>query len=81
LSLSGAIWAITDWISRTNVANGKEPLTVKQILEAMIMAHEVQGCLALENSFNKVGLGQSPISSFSECYLLARKLTFLCMHQ
>ena len=55
---SGAILAVTDWISRTNVANGKAPMTVKDILEAMIMAHEIQGCLALENSFNRVGLGK-----------------------
>ena len=53
----GAILAVSDWISRTNVSNGKAPLTVKNILECMIMAHEIQGCLALENSFNKVGLG------------------------
>jgi len=52
----GAILALADWISRTNVANGKAPMKVKDLLEAMIMAHEIQGCLALENSFNKVGL-------------------------
>jgi len=38
------------------VAQGKAPLLMRQVLEAMIMAHEIQGCLALENSFNKVGL-------------------------
>ena len=52
----GGILATADWISRTNVANGKAPLTMKQVLEGMIKAHEIQGCLALENSFNKVGL-------------------------
>lgn len=52
----GAIGAVADWISRTNVANGKAPLTVKDILSGMIMAHEIQGGLALENSFNRVGL-------------------------
>lgn len=56
----GAILAVTDWIARTNRAggklgNGKIP-TIRDVLEAMIKAHEIQGCLALENSFNKVGL-------------------------
>ena len=48
----GAILAVVDWLNRTD---GKR-LTVKDILTAMIKAHEIQGCLALENSFNKVGL-------------------------
>ncbi|KAJ9612024.1 ATP-binding cassette transporter CGR1 [Cladophialophora chaetospira] len=56
----GAILAVADWIARTNraggnVGNGKIP-TIKDVLEAMIKAHEIQGCLALENSFNRVGL-------------------------
>ena len=52
----GGILATADWLSRTNIANGKKPLTMLQVLEGMIMAHEIQGVLALENSFNKVGL-------------------------
>ena len=52
----GGILAVADWISRNNVANGKKPLKMKDVLSAMIMAHEIQGCIALENSFNKVGL-------------------------
>jgi 2-methylcitrate dehydratase len=52
----GGILATADWLSRTAIANGKAPLTMKAVLEAMIKAHEVQGVLALENSFNKVGL-------------------------
>lgn len=52
----GGILATADWLSRTNIADGKAPLTMKQVLEGMIMAHEIQGVLALENSFNKVGL-------------------------
>ncbi len=52
----GGILATADWLSRTAVANGKKPLTVKDVLDAMIRAHEVQGVMALENSFNKVGL-------------------------
>ncbi|MFA4980574.1 MAG: MmgE/PrpD family protein, partial [Sphingobacterium sp.] len=52
----GGILAVADWLSRTNIANGQKPLKARTVLEAMIMAHEIQGVLALENSFNKVGL-------------------------
>ena len=66
----GAILAITDWISRNRAAgtplsafgsqlsalNSQPPLTVRDILVAMVKAHEIQGVLALENSFNRVGL-------------------------
>lgn len=52
----GGILATADWLSRTAVANGKAPLLMKDVLEAMVKAHEIQGVLALENSFNKVGL-------------------------
>lgn len=52
----GGILAVADWISRTNEAEGKPPLAMRDVLGAMIQAHEIQGCLALENSFNKVGL-------------------------
>lgn len=52
----GAILAVADWLSRSNIADGKEPLNMKQVLEAMIMAHEVQGVMALENAFNRVGI-------------------------
>ena len=52
----GGILATADWISRTAIAQGKAPLTMKHVLEGMVKAHEIQGCIALENSFNKVGL-------------------------
>jgi len=52
----GGILATADWVSRTAVANGKPAVLVKDVLDAMIRAHEIQGVLALENSFNKVGL-------------------------
>ncbi|KAJ5946166.1 2-methylcitrate dehydratase [Penicillium verhagenii] len=56
----GGILAVADWISRTNRAGGNlgngKILTIRDVLEAMIKAHEIQGVLALENSFNKVGL-------------------------
>jgi 2-methylcitrate dehydratase len=52
----GGILAVADWLSRNAVAAGKKPLAVRDVLTAMIKAHEIQGCIALENSFNKVGL-------------------------
>jgi 2-methylcitrate dehydratase len=48
----GGILAIADWLSRTT----DKTFTIKDVLTAMIKAHEIQGCIALENSFNKVGL-------------------------
>src|SRR5471030_2377793 len=52
----GGILATADWLSRNAVATGNKPLTMKDVLTSMIKAHEIQGCIALENSFNKVGL-------------------------
>jgi 2-methylcitrate dehydratase len=52
----GAILATADWLSRTAIAAGRAPLTMHAVLVAMVKAHEIQGCIALENSFNQVGL-------------------------
>lgn len=52
----GGILAVADYLSRCRSAEGKPPLTMRDVLTAMIKAHEIQGILALENSFNRVGL-------------------------
>tara|TARA_B110000914_G_scaffold222919_1_gene237347 strand:- start:126 stop:1583 length:1458 start_codon:yes stop_codon:yes gene_type:complete len=52
----GAILATADYLSRNNIAQGKSGLSMQDVLEAMIKAHEIQGVIALENSFNRVGL-------------------------
>jgi 2-methylcitrate dehydratase len=52
----GGILATADWLSRNAVAEGKKPLTMRDVLTGMIKAHEIQGVIALENSFNRVGL-------------------------
>jgi 2-methylcitrate dehydratase len=52
----GGILATADWLSRVAIAEGKPPPMMRDVLTAMIKAHEIQGCIALENSFNKVGL-------------------------
>ena len=52
----GAIAAVADYVSQINISNSKKPLRVKDILTSMIKAYEIQGVIALENSFNAVGL-------------------------
>ncbi len=52
----GGILATADYISQKNVQLGKKALTIYDVLVSMIKAHEIQGILALENSFNRVGL-------------------------
>lgn len=52
----GAILAVADYLCRDNCSKGCSPILMQDVLTAMIKAHEIQGCLALENSFNRVGL-------------------------
>ena len=52
----GGILATADYLSRCAVAQGRAPLVMREVLTAMIKAHEIQGVIALENSFNRVGL-------------------------
>jgi 2-methylcitrate dehydratase len=52
----GGILGVADYISRKAVSEGKTPLMMKDVLTAMIKAHEIQGVIALENAFNRVGL-------------------------
>ena len=52
----GAILAVADYAGREAEADGQPPLTMRDVLIAMIQAHEIQGVLALDNAFNRVGL-------------------------
>jgi 2-methylcitrate dehydratase len=52
----GATLAVSDFISRRKIAEKQQPYTVRDLLTAMIQAHEIQGILALENAFNRIGL-------------------------
>jgi 2-methylcitrate dehydratase len=52
----GGILATADYLARKAVMEGRKPPTVRDVLTGMIKAHEIQGVLALENSFNRVGL-------------------------
>jgi len=70
----GGILATADWLSRNAIAAGKEPLTVQDVLTAMIKAHEIQGCIALENSFNKVGLDHVVLVKVASTAVVAEML-------
>jgi 2-methylcitrate dehydratase len=70
----GGILATADWRSRTAVAAGRKPLTMKDVLTAMIKAHEIQGCIALENSFNKVGLDHVLLVKVASTAVVAQML-------
>lgn len=70
----GAILALSDYLSRQALARGETPLTVADILDAMIRAHEIQGILALENSFNRVGLDHVLLVKVASASVAARLL-------
>jgi 2-methylcitrate dehydratase len=70
----GGILATADWLSRNAIAAGKRPLTVQDVLTAMIKAHEIQGCIALENSFNRVGLDHVVLVKVASTAVVAEML-------
>ena len=70
----GGILATADWLSRAAVAAGRPPLKVHDVLTAMIKAHEIQGCIALENSFNKVGLDHVVLVKVASTAVVAKML-------
>ena len=71
----GGILAVADWLSRSNA---QAPITMRQVLTAMIKAHEIQGCLALENSFNKVGLDHVVLVKVASTAVVAQMLGLTC---
>ena len=70
----GGILATADWLSRTAIAAGKAPLTMRDVLTAMIKAHEIQGVIALENSFNRVGLDHVVLVKVASTAVVAQML-------
>jgi 2-methylcitrate dehydratase len=70
----GGILATADWLSRNAVATGKAPLTMREVLTGMIKAHEIQGCIALENSFNSVGLDHVVLVKVASTAVVAQML-------
>jgi len=70
----GGILATADWLSRQAVAAGRKPLVMKDVLGAMIRAHEIQGVIALENSFNRVGLDHVVLVKVASTAVVGRLL-------
>jgi len=70
----GGILAVADYLSRQRRAAGEDPLTMHDVLEAMIRAHEIQGVLALENSYNRVGLDHVLLVRVASAAVVTRML-------
>jgi 2-methylcitrate dehydratase len=70
----GGILAVADWLARQAIAAGRQPPVMRDVLTAMIKAHEIQGVLALENSFNKVGLDHVVLVKVASTAVVARML-------
>ncbi|WP_458525401.1 2-methylcitrate dehydratase [Onishia taeanensis] len=68
----GGILAIADHLSQQRVAGGHPPLAMRAVLEAMIMAHEIQGVIALENAFNRVGLDHVVLVKVASTAVIAK---------
>ncbi len=70
----GGILAIADWLSRNALAGGSKALVMRDVLTAMIKAHEIQGCIALENSFNRVGLDHVVLVKVASTAVVAKMM-------
>ncbi len=70
----GGILMVADWLGRNARAAGRPGPTMNDVLHAMIQAHEIQGCLALENSFNKVGLDHVVLVKVASTAVIAKML-------
>ena len=70
----GGILAVADHLSQKRLADGKAPLTMADVLDAMIRAHEIQGVLALDNSFNRVGLDHVLLVRVASTAVVAKML-------
>ena len=75
----GGILATADWLSREAIARGKPPLIMRDVLTGMIKAHEIQGSIALENSFNRVGLDHVVLVKVASTAVVANMLG--CSHE
>ena len=70
----GGILAVADYLSRQSRAKGEAPLTMRDVLTAAIKAHEIQGVLALENSYNRVGLDHVLLVRVASTAVITRML-------
>lgn len=70
----GGILAVADHLSQKRISQGEAPLVMREVLEAMIMAHEIQGVLALDNSFNRVGLDHVVLVKVASTAVVAKMM-------
>jgi 2-methylcitrate dehydratase len=70
----GGILMTADWLSRSAIAAGRRPLVMRDVLTAMIKAHEIQGVIALANSFNRVGLDHVVLVKVASTAVIAAML-------
>ncbi|HTP65506.1 MAG TPA: bifunctional 2-methylcitrate dehydratase/aconitate hydratase [Geobacteraceae bacterium] len=70
----GGILAVADFVSRRRSAAGEAPLVMRELLDAMIKAHEIQGIMALENSLNRVGLDHVALVKLATAAVVTRLL-------
>jgi 2-methylcitrate dehydratase len=70
----GGILAVADFVSRRKSAQGKAPLAMAEVLTAMVKAHEIQGVMALQNSFNRVGLDHVVLVKLASAAVATRLL-------
>ena len=68
----GAILAVADHLAQQQAARGDRPLRMRAVLEAMVIAYEIQGVLALENAFNRVGLDHVVLVKLASCAVSCR---------
>jgi 2-methylcitrate dehydratase len=70
----GGILMVADWLSRQAEASGRQPYTVGDVCTALTQAYEIQGILALENSFNRAGLDHVILVRVATAAVTARML-------
>ncbi len=70
----GGILAVADWLSRAAAAEHRTPILMRDVLQAGIKAYEIQGCLALANSFNRVGLDHVVLVKVASTAVITRML-------
>jgi len=70
----GAILAVADYLSRVRVSEGKPPLAMRVVLEAMIKAHELQGRLGGDLALVEHGIDHPFLAKVACAAVVARLL-------
>lgn len=68
------ILAVADYLSRRRVRERRDPLLMRDVLEALIRAYEIQGCLAMENDFNEAGVDHVILTKVATASVVTRML-------